>query len=198
MSMEQDVKTGEGPVETGGGDLRGIIREVLEEYARAQMAKAEPAYRNELAEERKRREQLERRVNELIQENARSRQAAEEAERNATIRAELQRLGVAKVDLAFRAVKDDIQRAEDGRLVAATEKGTVGLREYLTQFVHENPEFLPARNLGGSGVTTGARTAGPPAGSVELDKIKPGMSREELERVRQEIAKIASQALGGA
>jgi hypothetical protein len=32
---------------------------------------------------------------------------------------------------------------------------------------------------------------------VDLDKIKPGMSPEELERVRQEIARIASQALSG-
>jgi len=195
--MEQGIKPGEIPAEGGTGDLRGMIREVIEEYARIQSSKAEPAYRNELAEERKRREQLERRVNELIQENARSRQAAEEAERSATIRAELQRLGVTKVDLAFRAVKDDIQRAEDGRLVAATERGTVGLREYLTQFVNENPEFLPARNLGGSGVTSGGRSTMPAAAIVELEKIKPGMSREELERVRQEIAKIASQALGG-
>ena len=34
---------------------------------------------------------------------------AEEAERNAAIRSELQKLGVAKVDLAYRAVRDDVQ-----------------------------------------------------------------------------------------
>ena len=43
---------------------------------------------------------------------------AEEAERSSSIRAELQRLGVAKVDLAYRAVKDDIQRRDDGQLIA--------------------------------------------------------------------------------
>ena len=59
-----------------------------------------------MQEERKRREQLERRLNELVEENKRSRQMAEEAERSAAIRAELQRLGVAKVDLAFKAVQD--------------------------------------------------------------------------------------------
>ncbi len=177
-------------------ELRGIIREVIDEYARTEAAKTEPAYKSELVEERKRREQLERRVNELVQENARSRRLAEEAERNAAIRAELQRLGVAKVDLAFKAVKDEIQRAEDGRLVAASERGTVSLREHLANFVQENPEFLPARNLGGSGTAPGQRVQAPPA-TVDLEKIKPGMSAEELEHIRQEVARIASQTLGG-
>ena len=44
-------------------------------------------------------------MNDLVQENTRSRQLAEEAEQSSSIRAELQRLGVAKVDLAYRAVK---------------------------------------------------------------------------------------------
>jgi hypothetical protein len=32
---------------------------------------------------------------------------------------------------------------------------------------------------------------------VDIDKIRPGMSSEELERAREEIARIASQALRG-
>lgn len=182
--------------ETGGIEIRSLIREAIEEYSKREASKAEPAYKAELMEERKRRESLERRVNELISENARSRQAAEEAERSATVRAELQRLGVVKVDVAFRAVKDDIRRAEDGRIVAATEGGQVALRDYLTQFVHENPEFLPARNLGGSGVTV-ARTAPSSEPVVDLDKIRPGMSAEDLEKIRREVARIAAQSLGG-
>jgi hypothetical protein len=195
--MEQEPKQGVETPSEGGQDIRGVIREVMEEYARKEVAKAEPAYRNELVEERKRREQLERRVNELVQENSRSRKMAEEAERNSTIRAELQRLGVAKVDLAFKAVKDDVQRTEDGRLVGTSENGALSLRDYLTHFVSENPEFLPARNLSGSGATSGSRGTSAASSSVDLDKIKPGMSPEELERVRQEIARIASQALSG-
>ncbi len=194
--MDQGVK------DNGGGDgmrdVRGLIREALDEYARREASKAEPAYKAELIEERKRREQLERRVNELVQENARSKQMAEEADRSAAIRAELQRLGVAKVDLAFKAVKDDVRRSDDGRLVGSTDTGAVSLREYLTHFVNDNPEFLPARNLGGSGILTSQRSASPAGTTVDLDRIKPGMSPEELEKVRQEIARIASQTLGGA
>lgn len=195
--MEQAAKDNSGAAGDSAVDIRGVIREALEEYTRREVSRAEPAYKNELAEERKRREQLERRVNELVQENTRSRQVAEEANRSAAIRAELQRLGVAKVDLAFKAVKDDVRRGEDGRLIGSSESGSVSLREYLTQFVSENPEFLPARNLGGSGVVTGQRHPAPAGSTVDLDKIKPGMSPEELEKVRQEIARIASQTLGG-
>jgi len=118
-------------------DVQSLVKQAVEEYTRAQQAKAEPAYRAELQEERKRREQLERRVNDLIEENKRTRQIADEAERSAAIRAELQRLGVGKVDLAFKAVKDDIARTDEGRLVARTESGEVALKDYLTSEVFD-------------------------------------------------------------
>ena len=99
-----------------GIDIQAIVRQAVQEYAQQQQQKTEPAYKTELVEERKRREQLERRLNELVEENKRSRQVAEEAQRGSAIRAELQRLGVAKVDLAFKAVQDGVVRTEDGRL----------------------------------------------------------------------------------
>ena len=179
-----------------GNEVQGMIRQVIAEFMQEQTAKSEPAYKAELVEERKRREALERRVNELIEENKRSRRAAEETERSATIRTELQRLGVQKVDLAYKAVQDAVARVEDGRLVARSESGEVGLRDYLAAFVAENPEFLPARISGGSGIGPGPKGAGGDA--VDLDRIRPGMSPEELERVRREIARVAQQTLRGA
>jgi hypothetical protein len=128
---------------------------------------------DELAEERRRRESLEKRV--------------EEAERGSAIRAELQKLGVAKLELAYKAVKDDVPR-ETGEM-----------KEFLEKFVVENPELLPARLAGGSGASGAARRGGSGAssGAVDIDRIKPGMSAEELDRVRQEIARVASQTLRG-
>ncbi|HUA18310.1 MAG TPA: hypothetical protein VMB25_06160 [Bryobacteraceae bacterium] len=183
-------------VKGDGTDLRSLIRGVIEEFVQAEQVKAEPAYKTELLDERKRREELERRVNELVKENERSRELADEADRNSAIRGELQRLGVAKVDLAYRAVKDDIRRGEDGRLIARGGGGEVPLRDYLTQFVQENPELLPARITGGSGMGSGPKAASP-TGGLSLDKIRPGMSPEELEKVRQEISRVAGQALRG-
>jgi len=178
-------------------DLSSLVRQVAEEFTRAQQIKAEPAYKVELQEERKRREQLERRVNDLVEENKRSRQAAEEAERSAAIRAELQRLGVGKVDLAFKAIKDDISRSDDGRLIAKSETGDVGLKDFLSGFVASNPEFLPARISGGSGIPSPQRESSSGSGTVDIDQIRPGMSPDDLEQARQEIARIASRALQG-
>jgi len=132
---------------------------------------------DELADERRKREGLEQKVNELLA-------VAEAAERGASIRAELQKLGVAKIDLAFRAVKDDLKKS-----------GADEMREYLSKFVAENPELMPARMAGGSGASAGQRSGS--VGGIDMDKIRPGMSAEDMERVRQEIARVASQALRG-
>ncbi|MEX2263568.1 MAG: hypothetical protein WD696_16545 [Bryobacteraceae bacterium] len=179
---------------TGQTDITSIVRQTIEEFSRKEQAKNEPAYQAELQEERRRREQLERRVNELVEENQRSRQIADEAERASTIRSELQRLGVAKIDLAFRAVKEDISRAVDGRLVARSDRGEVSMKDYLATFVSDNPEFLPARISGGSGISAGQRAPQASSG-IDLEKIKPGMSREDMERARQEILRVAKQGL---
>ncbi len=181
---------------TEGTELRSLIRGVIEEFVKEEQVKAEPAYKTELIDERRRREELETRVNELVKENQRTRQVAEEAERSASIRTELQRLGVAKVDLAYRAVKDDVKRSEDGRLVARADQGEVPLRDYLAGFVQDNPELLPARIPGGSGMGSGSKAPAAPTG-VDLDKIRPGMSEEELTKVRQEISRVANQAMRG-
>jgi hypothetical protein len=178
-------------------DLRGMIRSVIEEFAVVEKQKHEPTYKHELAEEKRRREQLEKRLNDLAEENRRNRIAADEAERASQIRSELQRLGVSKVDLAFRVVKDDILRAEDGKLIARTDEGEKGVKEYLTHFVKDNPEFLPARIAGGSGVTSSSRGNAQASASIDIEKIRPGMSEEELRRVRDHIALVASQTLRG-
>lgn len=180
----------------GDSDVRDIVRQAIQEFVLAEQSKSEPAYKAELQEERKRRESLETRLNQLVEENRKARSIAEEADRNSQIRSELQRLGVAKIDLAFKAVKDEIVRTEDGRLLAKGNQNK-SLQEFLNGFVQENPELLPARIPGGSGAHPPVRSAPNGPAGVEIDKIKPGMSKEDHDRVRQEIARLASQALRG-
>src|SRR5690242_1809179 len=151
-----------------GIDIQAIVRQAIQEYANAEQAKSAPAHQAELLEERKRREQLEKRLNEVIEENKRTRQAAEEAERGAGVRSELQRLGVAKVELAFKAVQDAIVRTPDGRLVARGENGELSAKDYLATFVKENPEFLPARIAGGTGMTTNWKAPAVSSAAVEI------------------------------
>lgn len=182
----------EGSNEERNPELRSTIRDVIHEFVKTEQARTEPAYKTELIEERKRREQLERRVNELVEENRRSRVMAEEAERATAIRSELQRAGVGKVDLAYRAIREDVQRTDDGRFVVKAGAGDLGLKEYVAQFVSENPELLPARMSGGSGAVASGKAQ---PGSVDLDRIGPGMTSEELDRARREVARVASQML---
>ena len=179
-------------------NIRSIIRDAIQEFTKSETARQEPAYKAELVDERKRREQLEQRVNQLAEEARKSQAQAELAERENMLRTELQRLGVAKVDLAFKAVKDDIHRNEDGRLIAKSDHGEVPAKEYLKQFVADNPELLPSRIAGGSGATASGRGASNSASSTtDLDKLRPGMNPDELERIRQEIARVATQTLKG-
>ena len=81
-------------------DFRNLIQEAVREFVNLEQSKSEPAYKAELEDERRRREMLERRMNELVEENRKSRQLAEEAERSSSIRSELQRLGVQKMGVS--------------------------------------------------------------------------------------------------
>jgi len=170
------------PEETG--DIRAIVQAVIEEFL---------PRRAEIDEARKQHQELERRVGDLLAENERTRARAEEAERSTAVRAELQRHGISKLDLAYRAIRDEISRTEDGRLVA---QGGKDLQEYVRQFVTENPELLPARVSGGSGARAN-QSGGFEDGGVDFERIRPGMNADEMERVRQEIARVASQTLRG-
>ncbi len=170
-----------------------IIEEAIQK-AYAQRDPENSGLRSELAQERKKREQLEKRLNELVEENRRAQQQAEQTERFAAIKAELQQLGVGKVDLAFRAVKDEVVRGEDGRLYAKGDDAAPSpLRDFLAAWVAANPEFQPARISGGAGAAPSRASA--PAGSISLESIRPGMTPEELERARIEVARVAAQAL---
>ena len=71
------------------------------------------------------------------------------------------------------------------------------MKEYLTSFVNENPEFLPARIAGGSGISATFKAPASGNEAVTLERIRPGMSAEEMQRVREEIVRVASQTLRG-
>jgi ATP/maltotriose-dependent transcriptional regulator MalT len=169
-------------------DVRKIVAEAIGEYMRQDTARQEPAYKSELAEERKRREALEKRMNEMAEENKKARGAADEAERASAIREELQRLGVAKIDLAFKVVQGEIARTKDGNLMA----GDRTMAEYLAAFAEENPELLPPRAEARTGKTDEQKTSAQRLKPLDLDNIGPHSSREDLERVREEIVRVSS------
>jgi hypothetical protein len=169
-------------------DVQTIVQQAISEYMRQNAAQREPAFKAELRAERKHREQLEKRLNEMAEETKSARAVAEEAQRGGAIRSELLRLGVVKVDLVFRLVQDRIERTEDGQLTA----GSQPMNEYLAEFLDENPEFLLAGIARAAGKGGRQKIAPASAGEIDLDRIGPGMSRDELERVREEIVRIGA------
>ena len=179
-------------------DLRTLIRDILQEYSQVEKDIQEPAYKTELVEERRKREQLERRLTELEGESQRNRKLAEQAQLHSAVRAELQKHGISKIDLAFKAIKDDFLTTASGEIAGQQGKNLVPLTEYVTQFVQSNPELLPARISGGAGAASQSRSVLAQVGNpVDLDRIRPGMDARDLDRIREEVAKVALQALSG-
>ncbi len=186
---EENVKGTESPA---APDLKLLVRSILEEVSVAQTQKAEPAYKAELDEEKRRRESLEKRFNELLEDNRRKSALADSLERETAVKTELQKHGVTKLELAYKALKDDVQREKDGSLSVRAAEGALPVKEFITKFLDENPEFLPARNFGGSGSGSSPRSQQSAPG-IDIDSIRPGMSREELGKVRLEIARLAKE-----
>ena len=137
-----------GLTSTSDSEMEGIVKKAIGEFRRHTSEEEDAVLKGKLREERRRREELERRLNEMRQESRRTRQQAEETERHLQIQDALREFGVQKTNLAFRLVKDEIFRTEEGDLYADSEGERMPYREYLKRFVSENPEFLPPRITG--------------------------------------------------
>jgi hypothetical protein len=190
--MERDTNdSGRQGVEEKRSGLEAI-RTMIGDYMRHKDEQQDSDLRVMLDEERRKRESLERQLGELGEENRRTRRQAEQTERVSRIQSCLQELGVRKVPLALRLVRDEIVRGEDGELYAQVKGAQIPYREFLEDFVAENPEFLPPRIAGGSGASGGERGEMRPGG-IDLNSIRPGMSREELAEAWKEVARLASE-----
>ena len=138
-------------------ELEALVRNAVREFTRQSSEQEEPALKAKLNDERRRRESLERQLNDVRAESRRNRQQAELVDRESQIRESLQDLGVRKVDLALKLVKDDIFRAEDGDLRGEVEGKQIPYREYLTQFVADKSRVVASANCRrlGSGRSSG-------------------------------------------
>ena len=155
--MDEEKET----VEAKDGNVRAIVREAIEEFVKKEQSKTEPAYKAELVEERKRREQLERRLNELVEENKRSRQQAEEAERSGDGAGGVAAHGRGE---GGRGVQGGQGRHRTAPRTAGWWRGASGgevsLREYSAHFREREPGIPAGAHLRGSGSGIGAQAAG--------------------------------------
>lgn len=129
----------------------------------------------------------------LKQALAASREEAEELKSEASrlrkdhfLRQALSSMGVENLDLAVKAVREDIVEAGDRKWMATGEGGEVPAQEYLTEFLKKNRELLPARRLQGGGMPASRVESG---GSVDLEEIRPGMDAMTLKKVRDAIGR---------
>jgi len=152
---------------------------------------ASPAsrYRMELEDERRRRQELEQRVQELAAENQRTRREVSERERIGRIREALQERGVKKTDLAVRIVQEDVNRTEDGEFYGVLHGERLPLDQYLGRFLSENPELLPPRIAGGSGIASREGVDLTRTG-FELEDIRPGMKPDQTKQAWKEVARL--------
>lgn len=170
--------------------LKAMLAEALKkpepgEEAEPEPEKKETATSAQLRAERTKRENLEKRVNELIAEGQASAARAEQADRYSQIRAELAAAGVVSVEDAFGAIRDGVARGEDGKLFGkGKDESEIPLKEYVAGWVKERPHFLPARVAGGSGAAKNQGSAG--AKTFTLDDIKPGA--DNLNEIAAHIA----------
>ena len=173
-------------------ELDALMRKTVREFTRQTSEQEESALTVKLNDERRRRESLERQLNDVREESRRGRQQAELMDRQSQIRESLQGLGVRKADLALKLVKDDIFRAEDGDLYADVAGQQTPYREYLRQFVADNPELLPPRIAGGAGAV-GASDGEISSAGFDLDRIHPGMSQADSAHAWREVARLTGQ-----
>jgi hypothetical protein len=117
-----------------GIDIKQIIRDTVRET----LAQAEaPEYMAALRDETRRRESLERRVNELVAELRCARESAKKSELASVVRAELARVGVGDTALWAPAIIEQLERDEAGHIVS---KAGQGLRAFVDEFVGEHTQ----------------------------------------------------------
>ncbi len=191
-----------------GAWLSGVLKEEDEEIGDGEAGEAEtggiqppPEAKTDaekrllaqLQREQRERAKLARRMEKLEAHALAKEKQAEERERQAAIRSELAGLSVTKTDAAFKIIRDDIYRGEDGKLYAKNAEGDeVPLKEYVAGWLKGFPEFQPPRTAGGTGATGGSRQDSSAAGTVTLEDIRPGMKPEEKQRVYRRIAELAA------
>jgi hypothetical protein len=117
-----------------GIDIKQIIRDTVQETLKQ---RGEPDYAAALRDETRRRESLERRVNELVAEIRCAREKAKEAEMALAVRTELQREGIADLVLWAPAIIQQLERDEAGHIVS---KAGQPLRNLVREFVKEHTQ----------------------------------------------------------
>ena len=111
-------------------------------------------------------------------------------DREIFLREQIRSLGVRNVDLAYRAVREDVHKDQDGSWIAEVGGATVPATQFLKQFIARNPDLIPARMILGSGAPSRTEEADH---ECDLDQIRPGMDPASMRRAREAVVRIIAQ-----
>ncbi|MDE2103010.1 MAG: hypothetical protein KGL39_37545 [Patescibacteria group bacterium] len=96
-----------------------------------------------------------------------------------------------RIDAALRIFGPDVKYTDEGNIVGGAEDSP--LKDFIETTIKHHEYLLPAKSVGGAGASAGSRRVQP----VDLNDLKPGMKADDLARVREEIARVASEAMRG-
>lgn len=111
-------------------------------------------------------------------------------DREVFLRDQIRALGVRNVDLAYRAVREDVSKDQDGVWTAEVDGTKVPATQFLKQFIARNPDLIPARMISGSGAPSRAEETDH---ECDLDQIRPGMDPASMRRAREAVVRIIAQ-----
>jgi hypothetical protein len=124
---------------------------------------------------------------------------AELTDRHSRLRAMLGKFRFADAEAAggvFDLFAGRVVRGENGdQLIVKTPGGDLPAEQFVDDYVTQHLKGLLApADAGGTGAGAGA---GKGKGSVQLEDIRPGAKREDLQKAATEVAALARTALGG-
>lgn len=112
-------------------------------------------------------------------------------DRDVYLKDQMRALGVRNIELAVRAVRNEVEMSDDGEWVAAINGERVEANQYLRSFVSQNPELVPARVISGTGIPS---RHGELQEECDLDQIRPGMDPSSMRRAREAVVRIIAQS----
>lgn len=96
-----------------------------------------------------------------------------------------------RVDAAMRIFGPDVRYSDDGSIIGGDDQP---IGDFISSAIKSHEYLLPPKPVGGAGAAAGQRSGGK---TISLDSIKPGMSAEDLDAARAEVARVAQAALLG-
>jgi hypothetical protein len=107
------------------------------------------------------------------------------------LREQIRSLGVRNIELAFRAVREEIEMDGDGEWIAMVKGAKVPAVQFLKSFINQNPELIPARMISGAGAPSRSDEF---RDECDLDQIRPGMDPASMRRAREAVVRIIAQS----